>query len=597
MTQSSARAPARPRPLGLAFAALVLVLVATVGVSYAHFRRLSGEHHLVARTVALLAEREQLQGAALEMESAFRGFALTGDSEMVERWEGAREAFAGHLAEALRLADDDAAARRQLVALGRVQSEWSALQEATGLLEPERRVRARIAAADPRQLRRRATVMDSLLTALARVGAAEEERLRRREARTSRLERITEALLVAGGLFSVVLAGGLAVLVARASNRLWASNGALAAEIAERRQAQRAVERLSREKEMILDAVVEGIYGCDVDGYSTFLNPAGARMLKLAPADVIGRPLEAVLQFERGDGGRTGAEVIRETLQTGEARSCADVSLRRVDGAQIPVEFVSAPLVEEERLVGAVVTLRDVTEQREVARIKDEFVSVVSHELRTPLTALRGSLGLLASGRMGAVSEAGTRLVEISLQNTDRLVRLVNDILDLERIAAGEAELQLRPHDAAAVCRDAAALMEGVAERAGVPLRVEAESAPVCVDADRILQVLTNLLSNAVKFSPRGEVVTLRCRSHGDEARLEVADRGRGIPPEKLETIFERFQQVDSSDSRDKGGTGLGLAIARSIVQKHGGRIWAASTPGGGSVFHIVLPLAPSAAE
>lgn len=597
MTQSSDTAPARPRPLGLPFAALVLVLVATVAVSYAHFRRLSGEHQLVARTVALLAEREQLQGAALQMESAFRGFALTGDQEMVERWRGARQDFAGHLAEALRLAEADDPARRQLVALGRVHGEWTALQEATGLLDPGGREQARLAAAEPGQLRRRATVMDSLLTALARVGAAEEERLRRREARTSRLEGITEALLVAGGLFAVVLAGGLAVLVARGSERLWASNRALAAEIAERRQAQRAVERLSREKEMILDAVVEGIYGCDVGGYSTFLNPAGARMLKLAPADVIGRPLEAVLQFDRGSSGTSGVDAIRETLRTGQARSCTDLSLRRVDGAQVPVEFVSTPLVEEERLVGAVVTLRDVTEQREVARIKDEFVSVVSHELRTPLTALRGSLGLLASGRMGTVSEAGARLVEISLQNTDRLVRLVNDILDLERIAAGEAELQLRPHDAAAICRDAAALMEAVAERAGVTLRVETEAAPVRVDADRILQVLTNLLSNAIKFSPEGQAVALRCRGDGGEAWLEVADHGRGIPAEKLDSIFERFQQVDSSDSRDKGGTGLGLAIARSIVQQHGGRIWATSAPGEGSVFHIVLPLAAGAEE
>jgi CheY-like chemotaxis protein len=233
---------------------------------------------------------------------------------------------------------------------------------------------------------------------------------------------------------------------------------------------------------------------------------------------------------------------------------------------------------------------RDVSERRAVERMKDEFTSVVSHELRTPLTSIRGSLGLLAAGVLGPLSDKAQHMVDIAVANTDRLVRLINDILDIERMESGTAVTEKRTCDAADLAGQAVAVMQGLAEGAGVTLVATTVAAPLWADPDRILQTLTNLLGNAIKFSPPGGTIGLDVERRGDEVLICVRDEGRGIPPEKIETVFGRFQQVDASDARQKGGTGLGLAICRGIVEQHGGRIWAESVPGEGSTFRISLP-------
>jgi signal transduction histidine kinase len=234
----------------------------------------------------------------------------------------------------------------------------------------------------------------------------------------------------------------------------------------------------------------------------------------------------------------------------------------------------------------------DIRRRGEVERIKDELVSVVSHELRTPLTSIRGSLGLLASGKLGALSPQGERMVQIATQNAERLVRLIGDTLDLERLESGSMSLERAWADAEAVALRAVETLRGVAEECGVRLEAGVpRELSMWVDADRVEQVLVNLLSNAIKFSPPGALVRLNAERRGGEVLFAVVDRGRGIPTAQLEHVFERFRQVDSSDAREKGGTGLGLAICRSIVQQHGGRIWAASEVGAGSTFFFTLPV------
>lgn len=239
------------------------------------------------------------------------------------------------------------------------------------------------------------------------------------------------------------------------------------------------------------------------------------------------------------------------------------------------------------RVIGA---MMDVTERRAVERMKDEFISTVSHELRTPLTSIRGALGLLSSGRLGALPEKGQRLLEIASSNTDRLVRLINDILDIERIESGKVTLAKVNCDGADLVRHAADIIRSLADRERISIAVNARSSPLVADADRIIQTLTNLLGNAVKFSPPGSTVTVTAEPRGHDVVFTVADRGRGIPAGKLSTIFERFQQVDASDAREKGGSGLGLAISRSIVRQHGGEISVESEPEKGSTFTIVIP-------
>jgi signal transduction histidine kinase len=241
-------------------------------------------------------------------------------------------------------------------------------------------------------------------------------------------------------------------------------------------------------------------------------------------------------------------------------------------------------------LASVFLAFRDLTRRREVDRLKSEFVSVVSHELRTPLTSIHGSLGLLASGVLG--SEKGKRMLEIAVNNTDRLIRLINDILDIEKLESGSAQMQRTVCNAGNLLRHAVDVMRAMAQEHQVTLLLEEHDAAIEADCDRVLQCLTNLLSNAIKFSETGGTVTAKVRVASEQAQFEVADQGRGIPGEKQESIFERFHQVDASDSRRKGGTGLGLAITRSIVLQHGGRIWVESQIGKGSTFFFTIPLA-----
>lgn len=236
--------------------------------------------------------------------------------------------------------------------------------------------------------------------------------------------------------------------------------------------------------------------------------------------------------------------------------------------------------------------------QSELDSLKDEFISTVSHELRTPLTSIRGALGLLSAGLMGNVDAKAQNLLRIASTNTDRLIRLINDILDLERMQSGRSPLQVRRCSLRELVQQAVETMTTMADAAQVHLQPTLDAPAEAVffdgDPDRILQVLTNLLSNAIKFSPVLSAVQIRIEANADSVLLRVSDCGRGIPPDKLDSIFDRFQQVEVSDSRQKGGTGLGLAICRMIVQQHNGSIWAESNGlqnrGPGASLLVALP-------
>jgi signal transduction histidine kinase len=259
-------------------------------------------------------------------------------------------------------------------------------------------------------------------------------------------------------------------------------------------------------------------------------------------------------------------------------------------------------------VLAVLVAVRQYVAQRELVqaqaalrtgeRMKDEFLSIVGHELRTPLTSIRGSLGLLEAGVLGELPEDAANMVSVAVVNTDRLVRLIGDILDIERMAAGGLLLEPVAVPADELVSQSIQVLQASADAAGVMLRAEAV-APIGVmaDPDRIVQVLVNLLGNAVKFSPRGGVVSIAVTRDHRCAIFSVTDAGRGIPAERLEGIFERFRQVDASDAREKGGAGLGLPIARGIVERHGGRIWAESGAGRGSVFRFTLPVAVAELE
>ena len=232
----------------------------------------------------------------------------------------------------------------------------------------------------------------------------------------------------------------------------------------------------------------------------------------------------------------------------------------------------------------------DITERQKLEEIKHEFIGIVSHELRTPLTAIQMSLGLLHTGVYANNPEKSKRMVEIAFTDTKRLVNLVNDILDLERLESGRALLDKTVCSAMVLMEQSANLMSTIAKPQNISINIVPTQLTVWAAPDSIVQTLANLLSNALKFSPPNSRIDLQAEAQDKEILFQVKDQGRGIPEEKLESIFGRFQQVDASDAREKGGTGLGLSICRSIIERHGGKIWAESAFGRGSTFYFTLP-------
>lgn len=241
-------------------------------------------------------------------------------------------------------------------------------------------------------------------------------------------------------------------------------------------------------------------------------------------------------------------------------------------------------------IIGTLSIGEDITEKLKVERVKNEFISIVSHELRTPLASIRGALGLLASGVLANKPKVAKNMLDIATIDIERLVRLVNDILDLERLESNQVNLNRQWYDTSKLCRQSVETMQAIATASQIQILTKYPSFQIFADGDRLVQTLVNLLSNAIKFSPPQSQVKIRVESATDAIVFHVSDRGRGIPEKHLESIFGRFNQVDASDSRQMGGTGLGLAICQSIVQQHGGKIWVESKLSEGSTFSFTIP-------
>jgi PAS domain S-box-containing protein len=394
----------------------------------------------------------------------------------------------------------------------------------------------------------------------------------------------------ADGTYRFVLARGQII---RDANGMAVRLVGAISDMTQHRLAEKQMAELSRQNEMILNTAGDGIFGVDLEGKATFVNPAARRMTGFSLEEFGAQTVHATLHRNGADGlPFVGPCTSCDAVRDGIVVPASEDVFWRADGTPLQVESTITPMRDDSgQTIGAVVTFRDDSQRRAIERMKDEFISVVSHELRTPLTSIRGALGLLANGLADRSSAKGQRMLEIAVSNTERLIRLINDILDIERIDSGKVTLVRTSVATAEVLRIVADLMWPLAEKAEVRLDIDAEStAEIWADCDQVVQTLSNLVNNAIKFSPAGTTVAVTAEESANEVTFRIRDHGRGIPKENIDSIFERFQQVNASDSRDKGGSGLGLTICRSIVRQHGGQIGVESVLGEGSTFHFTIP-------
>ena len=281
------------------------------------------------------------------------------------------------------------------------------------------------------------------------------------------------------------------------------------------------------------------------------------------------------------------------------ATMTAERCLRR-DGLELACEWTVTPLVNDANDVTSIVLHgRDITQQRASERVRSEFTSTLSHELRTPLTSILGSLQLVQSGALGDLAAEQAELISVAERNGQRLLDLINEVLDIEKIESGRLALVPEPIALKGLLQESLRLNQGYADRFKVHLALVGEPPDVTVRADRkrLMQAMTNFLSNAAKFSPPDGTVEVSARLEGDGVRVEVADRGPGIPEKFRSRIFGRFAQADLADSRIKGGTGLGLSISKRLVEMMQGRVGFEDRAGGGTTFFLALPVMKAGAE
>ena len=359
-------------------------------------------------------------------------------------------------------------------------------------------------------------------------------------------------------------------------------------DISERVAKQRALEASERRTRAVIDQMLEGLLLVDEStGHIKLVNPAAEKMFGYQPGEMLGLHVRSLMP-DRPE--YAAADFLTATTEHALGRT-TEWEAKHKSGRSFPFELqLSALETSEGRVLAGF--LRDLSERHAVERLKKQFVSTVSHELRTPLTSVRGSLGLLASGAVGDLAPDAIRLVAIAERNVVRLVALINDILDLERLESGRMQLQIAATSMAPILLRSIEAVAAMAAQGGVRLSTEAPDVTVMADADRVVQVVVNLLSNAIKFSPPNADVLLRMSSEGRDARVEVLDRGPGVPEDSRELIFEPFRQIENTDVRQKGGSGLGLAICRALVDQQDGRIGFTPHDGGGSIFWFTLPLA-----
>ncbi len=369
---------------------------------------------------------------------------------------------------------------------------------------------------------------------------------------------------------------------------------AIVRDITERRRTAENLAHAEERARMLLESAGEGIYGMDLEGRTTFVNPAAARILSYDALDLIGKPMHEIVQHSYQDKSHYPYEFspTYAAISDGDIQRVSNEVMWRKDGTVFPVEYTVTPLRKNDYITGAVVIFNDITERKKVEQIKNEFISTVSHELRTPLTSVRGSLGLLVGGAVGEIPEQASTLLSIANKNTERLLLLINDILDIEKIESGKMVYHYKLLNLQEFLETSIQANYSYGEQFGVKFVIsQCPDVHIYADGDRLMQVMNNLLSNSAKFSSEQSQVEISAVRRAHKIRISITDNGKGIPQNFQKHIFEKFAQADASDTRALSGTGLGLSISKAIVEQHGGRIDFVSRVNIGTTFFFDLPV------
>lgn len=557
---------------------IILIPLALLGVQILIDREFDDNRRLRATVEAAVETRAALSDLLalhLDAETGVRGYVLTGNDEFLEPYDAAmqrREGLFDRLHEAMR---GDEESKRELTKLKeisnrKVMSGRASIEDMQAGRQTE--ARARIASGVGKR------TMDTIRQDIATLDAVQAQRLEAVTERDQGLRANLEFTITMLLIGIALLLAGAAALIGRTSR--------------ERQEALGRANRLAARQAAMFDGAVDGMLLLDDAGNIRGTNPSIVRMFGYREEELLGRHNTELMAnpFDL-ETSRAWLEAVGTADEHGAGRRQEFTGLR-ADGSTFETE-VAISLIPDQGERRYVAAIRDITDFKRAEAMKNEFVSTVSHELRTPLTSIGGSLGLLASGAVGKLNDKAERLVAIAHSNCERLIRLINDILDIEKIESGKMHFADDELDICQIVLRTTAANNPYAEGRGVSVVTEGCGDRILVwgDADRLEQTLTNLLSNAIKYSPRDDVVVLAVLAEGNQVVVEVRDRGPGVPAAFRERIFGKFAMADGSDSRQRGGTGLGLSIAREIAERHGGSIDFHDRVGGGTVFCLRMPI------
>lgn len=565
-----AKGPQRYRYALVAIAVPLLLAAILWGLRHEYYRS-EGLRAAAARSYDRRIQQIQMLSRLKDAETAQRGYLLTGDARFLEPYRPAETDLEAQL-RAMREHPDpelptDYTARISSLAASKVAE----MNQTILLVQRGQTATARAMVADGRGK----DIMDSLRVAIGGAIAREEVRSKERSEAFLAQRRSLSTIII--GIFGALTLMLLIFLVS-----LWRSRNARYAAVVE---AFEAAER----NQTILDSTIDAIVILNPSGTVEVMNASATSLLGYGRHELERRDIATIIDLAPGE----GSFHKRVGLIDGQLRRSflTDRRVKHRDGREIAVD-VAMGVMRVPSGDHIVVSLRDISERKRIERVKDELMSTVSHELRTPLTSIVGSLGLLKAGTAGELPQGAGRLVEIAENNSRRLIRLINDMLDIDRIESGKLDLARDPIDLRPVIEQACVGSEGLARSSGVHMHCDMPDQPVMVsgDSDRLLQVVTNLMSNAIRVSPKGERITLTLSIDDDRnARVAIEDRGPGVPAAFRERIFGRFERASSEEGST--GTGLGLAISREIVSRHDGAIWFEDRPGGGASFIFTLAL------